>query len=182
MKHISQLITATVLLLLTACKGGLSANQTSGVTSSRAPASSVFMTTANTADGMVPLLRYNNHGWHSSYPQYDYDVAAQNQPGFEGGLVMVATQGGPGLHAVYECLFDIPPQYGFWFLSTDARCEGQQFSQNRPFYLADVPSATMSRPLYRCLQPSRLDHVDTTDPNECVAAGYVVEGVLGFGG
>lgn len=104
---------------------------------------------------------------------------------------MVATQPQPGLHVVYTCVLNLVTQtqpytsYGRIFSSGDPNCEGQEhlpsFFGINQFYLADTPIDGMSRPLYRCVDNSA-DHLDTTDPNECAAAGYRVEGILGFGG
>ena len=169
----------------------------SNQTSAGAAATTTFMTSASVDGAMVPLLRFYalyganvGGGGHRSMP-LNTENDSMNA-GAEGGLVMVSTVPDAGLHAIYTCVQNITTttapytSYMRHFSSGDPGCEGNErlpgFFGGTQYYLSDAPTAEMSRPLYRCLNPADGDHLDTTNAGECTAAEYNVEGVLGFGG
>jgi hypothetical protein len=76
---------------------------------------------------------------------------------------------------IYSCFVDARNDH---FLSIRSDCEG--FTVERRLGFVAVEPEGDTRPLYRCYNKKRHDHLATTDQNECAAIRSGVEMTLGY--
>ncbi len=93
----------------------------------------------------------------------------------EGVMFELFRNGGRNRKALYNCR----TSRGDNFQSQDGNCEGHQVL-GRLGFIAEQPEGDANRAVYRCFNGRVGDHISTTDQNECAAAGYAVEGTLGY--
>jgi hypothetical protein len=79
----------------------------------------------------------------------------------------------PDTQAIYRCRAGTQH-----FVSNDSGCEGQSFDGGELGWLSTTPAADRFE-LVRCRNATGSDHLASTR-DECAAAGYVVEGTLGY--
>ncbi len=75
-------------------------------------------------------------------------------------------------------LFRCVQSAGLPFLSIDSDCEGHGPGRSLGWIFPSAQPETAA--VTRCVHPAGTDHLATTNAAECVAAGYHLEGVLGF--
>jgi hypothetical protein len=93
---------------------------------------------------------------------------------YEGISFYVLTQPLPDTQPLFRCLVEGSMDH---FISLDAGCEGRR-TEGLYGYVAQRQSPRARVAIYRCYANG--DHLSTTNPNECVVAGYRVEGIQGF--
>jgi hypothetical protein len=92
---------------------------------------------------------------------------------YEGNLGYLEAGGGPGMIALYSCLFSAEDH----FLSTDAACEGTTSLGRIGYTYAAPPPGRDSVPVYRCLAVGRQDHFASGDAG---CEGQIREFMLGY--
>lgn len=118
----------------------------------------------------VPVYRYYDGRRHLMSDSPDEQFGDN-----EGVMFELYRNGGGNRRAVYRCA----TARGDRFLTKDSRCEGHN-SEGQLGYIAEQQDGENSRPVYRCFNGKRGDHIATTDQQECSAAGYAVEFTLGY--
>ncbi len=79
-------------------------------------------------------------------------------------------------HPVYRCYVE---SSGDHFSSNDDKCEGYTF-EGRYGYLENAPTTAAPRALYRCFHEQQYHHMDSPNKDECIGAGFRVEGIMGY--
>ena len=80
---------------------------------------------------------------------------------------------------IYRC-FNPHVGIGDHFVSNSSDCEGYTFEGLYGWVSAAAIPGVADVPIYRCMQVQGLDHLTTSNPQECVVAGYAVEGPQGY--
>lgn len=123
---------------------------------------------------IVPVFRFaksNGQHFYTVYFPEGYGAGFKMEP----TAFSLFRQGGSGLSAIYRCYV---PSSDHHFLSAESGCEGNT-SEGLVGYVAGAPAAGLT-PLYRFYSVSKNDHRITTNYQEGVGNGYVLEGTFGY--
>lgn len=94
---------------------------------------------------------------------------------YEGVAFRAMSAAVAGTVALHRCRINNTSQH---FLSNAANCEGHT-SEGVVGYVFSAQAAG-TQPIYRCVSPKGTDHLTTLTPQECLNAGFRVEGRQGF--
>lgn len=132
---------------------------------------------APVAPAEVPVYRFYNAGTGEHFFSLDSTEVGPAQ-GFilEGVGFNVFVLQNPGMIPLYRCF---EPTVGKHFISDASNCEGFTTESSYGFVYS-AQQATGTTTLWREYDPSNGDHLETTNPQEAISNGYLLDGSLGF--